>query len=180
MSVSSPRALAVAALSAAALGACNVAAGPRGVEATGPFLARGPASERREVAPFASVHVAGSIRVEIRVGAPCALEFGGDEGRLDELSAEVIDGTLLLADVVGAPWVHAPRAVVTLPTLGTVTSTGSGWIAVSGLDADCVAVRLRGSGDVLLRGHAEELDAEDTGSGRVVTDDLVVGPAPTR
>jgi len=158
---------ALAACLGLALGACNVAVGPKGVEATGTFLVPAPVVQDRPVADFARVFVDGALDVEVRVGSPCALRFEGDEERLAELSAEVRDGTLLVRADPGPPWRSGPRGFVTLPELASVTSAGSGWIAVTGLDQERLEVRVRGSGDVLLRGRVAELDAASEGVGRV-------------
>lgn len=149
------------------LGACNIAVGPQGVEATGTFLVPAPVVQERPVTDFASVYADGPLDVEIRVGGPCALRFEGDEERLAELTAEVRDGTLLVREGPGAPWRSGPRAIVELPVLVSVTAAGSGWVAVAGLDQERLVVRVRGSGDVLLRGRVAELDASAEGVGRV-------------
>lgn len=159
---------------------CNWTAGPRGVEATGPFLKRPPASEERVVPAFSSLYVDGPLDVEVRVGSPCSVRLTGDEGRLAEIGTDVRAGALLLRADPGPVWRDGPRAVVTMSELLTITSAGSGWIAVTGLDAARVEVRLRGSGDVLLRGRVGELVVDDTGAGRLDVEALAVGPASGR
>ena len=171
---------AVLAAALALIPACNLTAGPRGLDATGPFLVPPPVSEQRALPPFASLYVDGPLDVEVRVGTPCSVRFTGDEGRLAELVAEVRDGTLLVRADPGAPWRDGPRALVTLPDLVSITSAGGGWVAVTGLDAARIEVRLRGSGDVRLRGRVGELVADDTGAGRIDASELEVGAAPAR
>lgn len=152
--------------------ACNLEVGPRGVEATSQFVEPAPGVSERALPPFESLYVDGPLDVEVRVNEPCTLRFEGDEERLVELSAEVRDGVLLVRADPGAPWRRGPRAVVTLPALTSLTAAGSGWVSVSGLDQARLAVRLRGSGDVRLRGRVGELAAEDGGAGRIDTDAL--------
>ncbi len=178
MSLALPTALALA-ISLTLTGSCNLTAGPRGLEATGPFLERAPASEERAIPDFTGLYVDGPLDVEVRVGSPASVRFTGDEGRLVELGAEVREGTLILRADLGPAWRVGPRALVTLPELASITSAGSGWIAVTGLDAARIEVRLRGSGDVLLRGRVTELVADDTGAGRIDANALVVGPIST-
>ncbi|MCY2961414.1 MAG: DUF2807 domain-containing protein [Planctomycetota bacterium] len=151
----------------APLSACNLTAGPRGLDATSTLVPPAPATQARELPAFQSLYVEGALDVELRVGSPCAVRFVGDEDRLAELTAEVRDGTLLLAAEPATTWRDGPRAVVSLPALASLTSAGSGWVSVTGLDEARLAVTLRGSGDVLLRGRVGELVAEDRGAGRL-------------
>ncbi len=150
-----------------ALAACSITSGPRGVEASGPFLPPRPAQSVLEFETFESIHVEGPLDVEVHVGGLHAVRFLGDEGRLWELRADLREGVLFLSADPGAPWRDGPRAIVTTSSLARLTAAGSGWISVVGLDEARLDVRVRGSGDVLLRGHVGELVTTVEGVGRI-------------
>jgi len=169
--------LALAALLACA--SCNITAGPDGVEATGVLLPPKPGIAEQSLAGFEHVFITGPVDVEVRVGDPSSVRFEGDPERLFELAADVRAGTLFVHSQPGLPWRSGPRAIVSTPTLAALTSDGSGWVAVSGLDQARLEVRLRGSGDVLLRGQVDELIARDEGVGRIDTVALTPRPPPT-
>jgi hypothetical protein len=152
-----------------ALASCNITAGPDGVETTGVFLPPKPGSVEQTLAEFEHVFITGPVDVEVRIGDTSSVRFEGDPERLFELAADVRAGTLFVHSDPGLPWSSGPRAVVSTPTLGTLTSAGSGWVAVTGLEQPRLEIRLRGSGDVLLRGQVDELIARDEGVGRIDT-----------
>ncbi len=166
-----------AALAAAAfaLGACSITAGPHGVDAAGPFLPPRPAHSESAAAAFHAVLVEGPVDVEIRVGGLDRVRFEGDEERLPELTAEVRDRTLIVRAALGAPWRDGPKVIVDLPRLTKLTSGGSGWITVVGLDEARLEVRVRGSGDVHLCGRVGEFVSTIDGSGRIDSSEVLEG-----
>lgn len=150
-----------------ALAACSITAGPLGVESSGPFLPPRPAKSVLEFEPFESIHVEGPLDVEVHVGGLHAVRFLGDEGRLWELRADLREGVLFLSADPGEPWRDGPRAIVTTAGLAHLTTAGSGWVSVIGLNEARLDVRVRGSGDVHLRGHVGELATTVEGAGRI-------------
>jgi hypothetical protein len=170
--------LATALATALAFASCSITAGPAGVETTGVFLPPRPGSAEQALAEFEHVFVTGPVDVEVRVGDPSSVRFDGDPERLFELAADVRSGTLFVHSEPGLPWRFGPRAIVSTPTLATLTSDGSGWVAVTRLDQPRLEIRLRGSGDVLLRGRVDELIARDEGVGRIDTAALTARVPP--
>ena len=133
------------------------------------YVGNGVAGEQhRDVAPFDAVHLQGSFDARVTVGSAHRVVVHGDANLLEHVNAEVRGGSLELwldegsYDLDRKLWVE-----VEAPDLRAVALSGSGDVAVSGLERDAFAVSLSGSGDVKVSGCAGELAIECAGSGDV-------------
>jgi hypothetical protein len=129
-------------------------------------------SEVRNVPAFSAVDIAGPIDAEISVGAESHVEITGDDNILPLITSDIRGDSLS----IGARKNVRPSvrlvAKITAPRLTGVALTGSGDIAVRGVQADHLAVHLTGSGTIRADGTAHEVEVDLTGSGNVALDHL--------
>lgn len=127
-----------------------------------------PATQARDLAAFSGVELAGSNNVVIRVGEKQSVVVNADDNLLDRVTTEVQSGKLVIANTPGSFSTKSPMSVeVEVPTLTALTLTGSGNIAVSGIQAESLEVALPGSGTLTGSGTATQLDVTVSGSGVV-------------
>ena len=95
-----------------------------------------PATQARDVAEFDSVELAGSNNVVIRFSGKQSVVVRADDNLLDRVTTEVQSGTLVVANTPGSLTTKSPMSVeVNVPTLTSLTLTGSGNIVVNGIEA---------------------------------------------
>jgi Putative auto-transporter adhesin, head GIN domain len=139
-----------------------------------------PATQARDVAAFNSVELAGSNNVVIRVGEKQSVVVRADDNLLDRVTTEVQSGNLVIANTPGSLTTKSPMSVeVDVPTLDSLTLTGSGNIVVNGIDAQSLEVTLPGSGTLAGSGTATRLDVTVSGSGTVQFTRLVANHVRT-
>jgi len=132
------------------------------------------ATQAREVAAFQSVDLAGSNNVVIRVGEKQSVVVKADDNLLDRVTTEVQSGKLVIANAPGSFTTNSPMSVeVGVPSLDTLTLSGSGNIVVTGVEAKSFDVNLPGSGTLTGDGSATRLDVTVDGSGMVQLTRLV-------
>ncbi|MCE9661534.1 MAG: DUF2807 domain-containing protein [Burkholderiales bacterium] len=151
------------------------------------------ASERRSLAGFDRIAVAGAFEIELRQGSSEGLELSGDDNLLAlvETRLEGRNGSTLQIsprrdvdlrpsqpiririDLIRLAGVDLAGGS-TLKANGLRTARlalaigGSGDIAISGLEAERLAVDVGGSGKVAVDGRSAEASLSIAGSGRVV------------
>lgn len=114
-----------------------------------------PATESRDVAPFAAVDLAGGNNVTIHVGGEQSVVVSADDNLLDHVTTTVEGGKLVIGTTPGSMATKAPMSVdVTVPTLRALTLSGSGTVVADGIDAKRLTVALPGSG--ILRANARQ------------------------
>lgn len=127
-----------------------------------------PATQIRDVAAFEGVELAGSNNVVIRVGEKQSVVVTADDNLLERVTTEVQSDTLVVGTTPGSFATKSPMSVeVTVPTLDTLTLTGSGNLVVDGIETESLEVALPGSGTVTGSGTATRLDVTVSGSGSV-------------
>jgi hypothetical protein len=169
---------AVVVLAFVALGAVLWLTRDRSPDGGLPFLGSGRVvTQQRTVDDFTAVDLAGASTVRVRVGPAVSVEVRADEAVVGRVVTEVRDGTL----VVGARGsLGARRSVevdVSVPALESVALSGSGTLAVSGVDAAGLTVRLSGSGIVRASGTTERLTVDLPGTGSADLSALVAKEA---
>jgi hypothetical protein len=126
------------------------------------------ATQARDLAPFRSVELAGSNNLVIRVGQKQSVVVRADDNLLDRITTQVQSGKLVIGNTPGSLTTKSPMSVeVGVPALTALTLTGSGNIAVSGIDARSLTVTLPGSGTLTGSGTATRLAVTVAGSGIV-------------
>ncbi len=127
-----------------------------------------PATQTRHLPRFASVELAGSNNVVVRVGEKQAVVVRADDNLLARVTTKVQAGTLVVANTPGSFATKSPMSVVvTVPTLNALILSGSGNVVATGIHADALTVTLPGSGTFTGSGDAARLDVTVGGSGTV-------------
>ena len=124
------------------------------------------ATETRAVPPFGSVELAGSNVVVVRVGSTRSVVVRGDDNLLRRVTTRVLAGRLVIGNVPGSFTTSSPMSVeVGVPSLDALSLSGSGVIAVRGIESRRLGVALPGSGVVRASGTVTRLDVTLSGSG---------------
>lgn len=124
------------------------------------------ATQIRHVAGFASVELAGSNNVTIRVGGKQSVTVHADDNLLGRVTTRVRDGHLVIGNTKGSFATNSPMDVaVTVPSLTELTLSGSGNITATGVKTSTFTVLLAGSGVLQASGTATRLDVSLDGSG---------------
>ena len=127
-----------------------------------------PATQVREVPAFDSVELAGANNVLIHVGEKQSVVVKADANLLDRVTTRVHSGRLVIANTPGSFNTKSPMSVeVTLPSLNGLNLTGNGNIAVTGIEAESLAVSLPGNGTLTGSGNVTRLAITVSGSGSV-------------
>ena len=93
-----------------------------------------PATQARDVGAFHGIDLAGSNNVVIRVGEKQSVVVKADDNLLDRVTTEVQSGKLVIANAPGSFTTNSPMSVeVGVPSLDTLTLSGSGNIVVTGV-----------------------------------------------
>jgi hypothetical protein len=125
-----------------------------------------PASQARELEPFAAVELAGSNEVTIRIGGEQSVVVHADDNLLDRVTTRVGDGKLVIGNEGGGFTTRNPiRVDVVVPAVDELALSGSGTIEAEGIDADELRIALSGSGVVSASGQARRVDVTLDGSG---------------
>lgn len=125
-------------------------------------------SETRAVAAFNAVELAGANVVTISVGAPQSVVVRAHPDQLGLITTQSSGGTLVIANVPTQHAIKGPMSVsVTVPSLASVSISGSGVVNMTGIHAASLTVTLGGSGVVDASGTATRLNVSVPGSGYV-------------
>jgi len=126
-----------------------------------------PMTQSRDVTPFTSIELAGSNNLVVRVGEEQSVVVKADDNLIDRVTTQVQSGTLVIGNN-GSFSTESPMSVdVTVPTLDALTLSGSGNIAIDGIEAESLKVTLPGRGTLTGNGTATRLDVTVSGSGVV-------------
>jgi hypothetical protein len=127
-----------------------------------------PATQARDVDAFHGLELAGSNNVVVRVGEKQSVVVHADDNLLDRVTTDVRSERLVVANTPGSFRTNGPMSVeVGVPTLDTLTLTGSGNVVVHGVSTERLMVTLPGSGTLTGDGTATRLDITVDGSGVV-------------
>ena len=130
------------------------------------------ATQSRALATFGSLDLAGSNNVTVAVGGRQSVVVHADSNLLRYVTTRVVSGTLVIG-TTGSFTTKSPMSVeVSVPSLAAVTLSGSGQIAVTGIDAPRLTVTLPGSGALYASGTVTRLDVTLGGSGLAQLDNL--------
>jgi len=132
-----------------------------------------PAAQTRKLPAFGAVELAGSNTVTVDVGRPQSVVVHADSNLLDHVTTRVVDGRLVIADT-GSYSTKTPMSVaVTVPSLSSLTLSGSGIVTAENVSAQALALTLPGSGVLRATGTVDRLDVTLPGSGDAQLQDLV-------
>ena len=140
--------------------------------------------QRRDVADFHEVGVAGKAEVDIQVGPARSVVLEADAADLPHLKAEVKDGELHIGyerNWFGSKGEHGPyKAHITTPQLDSFGLAGAGSARITGMDAKKAELKIAGSGEITASGKADALEVEIAGSGSVKVAELVAREAEVK
>ena len=145
---------------------------------SGPSRGSGVAATRiRNVPAFTSVDLAGANNVVVHVGGEQKVVIHADDNLLGRVTTGVHDGRLVIGST-GSFSARSPMRVdIAVPSLDSVTLSGSGVVTVDGLHATTFTVDVPGSGVLHVSGTADRLDATLGGSGDVELQGLIAHDA---
>ena len=131
-------------------------------------------SQTRAVAPFNAVELAGANVVTVNVGAPQSVVVHARQSELQLITTYVRAGTLVIANAPTRQPTKGPMSVsVTVPSMRSLTISGSGVVTLSGIRAPSFTVTIGGSGVVNASGTATRLSVSMPGSGYAELGQLV-------
>jgi hypothetical protein len=123
------------------------------------------ASESRLVAPFTGIELMGSNNVIVQVGQPQSVVVRADDNLIGRVTTDVRGTQLLIGNAGDYRTKIDMRVEVTVPSLSSVTLSGSGSLAVHGVRTADFTADLPGSGLLTVTGTADVLHATILGSG---------------
>jgi Putative auto-transporter adhesin, head GIN domain len=131
------------------------------------------ATEYRELAPFATVELAGANSVTVRVGPAQSVAVTADDNLVDHVTTTVRSGRLSIAND-GSFTTKTPMTVaVSVPSLDGVTLSGSGTVIVEGVTGTDFIADLSGTGTLVASGTVDRLTAVLSDTGTVELQGLV-------
>jgi len=135
------------------------------------------AAEVRTLPAFDRIDLAGANLVSVSIGPRQAVVVHGDDNLLRRITTDVRDRTLVV-DNSGSYTSKVPMKVeVVVPALASATLSGSGMIAIGGIEARALSVSVPGSGLLTAAGRVDNLDAVLGGTGECLLGDLVARDA---
>jgi hypothetical protein len=154
-------------LAAASLVASSIGCGLAGL-AFNSRVGSGKVGEQvRPLSGFSKVSQAGSSDVTVSIGPKFEVVVSADDNLLEMITTEV-DGDTLEIGSRGSFTTRNPVTIrVTMPQLTTVELAGSGDIAIGELATEKLSIALAGSGSVVARGKADDVEISLAGSGDV-------------
>jgi Putative auto-transporter adhesin, head GIN domain len=135
-----------------------------GVRPAGPHTV-----QTRNAGAFHRVQLHGSTDVHVRPGRSETLTVAGPRERVDDITTDVHDGTLIVGEHNTAHWFDLGDSdiVVTVhsPAVDAVTVDGSGRVSLPPARGGTTRIHIDGSGEVAGTGHVDRLEASVNGSG---------------
>lgn len=132
-------------------------------------------SQTRSVPAFRGLDVAGVVGADVTLGQAAGVTISGDADLIDKVSTQVRDGVLVV-DTRELQHVHRRNmrlhATITAPDLRSLTVSGTGSIAVTGVANDQLAVSVSGTGAIKASGSTGALNVQLSGTGEVAGRDL--------
>lgn len=131
------------------------------------------AVQPRHVASFTGVELAGTNLVTVKVGGQRSVVVRADDNLLRQVTTQVSASTLVIGDK-GSFSAKSPMSVeVTVPSLDRLVLSGTGNVAVAGIQTQQLKVVLSGDGTVQAAGTATHVAVVLLGSGEIQLADLV-------
>jgi hypothetical protein len=133
------------------------------------------ASETRDVSGFSEVELAGFGDVDILFGDAESVVVETDDNLLPYVLTEVRSGTLVIrtkdnANLITDLGIHI---TITMISLDGFSLSGSGNVAIDGVQTDKLDLSIPGSGNITATGNAKTLKIKLNGSGNILCKGLV-------
>jgi hypothetical protein len=131
-----------------------------------------PVTQTRMVGQFQRLQVEGSLDIEVSLlnRPDPGLRITAGEKTIDRIRTEVNGDTLHITTkseglVIGPNPVGDVSVSLGVPALAALVVDGDASVALSGLSAKALTLRIMGSGDITARGRVDDLEVEIDGSG---------------
>lgn len=134
-------------------------------------------TERRAVAPFAAVELAGTNAVVIRVGSPRSVEVTADDDLVGRVTTVARDGRLVIEETGTFTTKASMHVAVSVPSLDEVVLSGDGAVTVHGVTGADFRAELGGDGTLVVTGAADRVRAVLAGDGTLDLGELVATDA---
>jgi hypothetical protein len=138
------------------------------------------ATEYRELAPFATVELAGENTVTIRVGPAQSVAVTADEDLIDRVTTTVRSGRIIIANEGRFTTATRMSVAVSVPSLDRVVLSGSGTVTVEGVTGTDFVADLSGTGTLAASGTVDHLTAMLSDTGTVDLQRLIARDAIAR
>ena len=119
----------------------------------------------RTVPGFSAVHVQGPFNLELAVGPRQSVEIEVDDNLSDRIRTRVEGGELRVETAGSFRTRILPTVRVTVPDLDKVLVQGSGDARITGMNGGRLELVGQGSGDFIVEGRADAVEANLFGSG---------------
>lgn len=132
------------------------------------------ASETRTVRPFSAIDLSGSADVAVSFGETQSVVVETDDNLLELVETVVQGDTLVIRNKsnTSTATLLGVRVTIVMPALEEVTVSGSGSVAIAGLEGERVSFHLPGSGLITAYGTVKNIEATLNGSGNIQCGDL--------
>lgn len=129
-------------------------------------------SEVRQVGAFSAIDIAGPVDADVAIAAEARVEISGDDNLVPLATTEVQGDRLMIGtrDQVRTKLPLVAR--ITAPRVTALGASGSGTIALHGIQDDNLTLALPGSGTISGDGAVQQLTIEMSGSGQLNLDQL--------
>jgi len=131
------------------------------------------ATRIRRVEPFNRVEMSAAGILRVDVGKPGSLMLHGDDNLLGLIRTKVEGGTLVISQEGTVTASHGLEIAASTPELVSISLSGAGDVAVSGVEARSFTADLAGAGRLDVDGRATQLKASLTGAGEVSLEHLL-------
>jgi hypothetical protein len=121
----------------------------------------------REATDFDRVVSKGSADVQIEFGSPASIEVTADDNVIDKVTTEVSGSTLTIGTEGSFSTRVGLRVKVRTPRLLEVSVQGSGNVFAGPINSSTFETTLSGSGNVVVEGSAQDVQATVNGSGDI-------------
>lgn len=129
-------------------------------------------SEKRELASFKSVDVAGAFEVNIVCQQTQSFEIEGDDNLLPIIKTDVSDGNLRIHSDTQFN-ASKPIAIrISIPDLEKYTSAGAGDIHITNVKNDQLVLSNHGAANIEASGQTKFVDISSSGAGNIETEKL--------
>ncbi len=139
-------------------------------------------TQSRDLPVFTAIENSGSADLFITIGEKQSVEVTFDDNLVDIIETEVDGKTLYIGSEKGVSYSASRgcRIEITINSLEEIELNGSGDIVIENLNSERFFYDLSGSGDLVVRGNAGEVEISVKGSGDVNARDLVARDAFVR
>ena len=125
-------------------------------------------TETRSVSGFSRVALKGSGRLLLDRTGNESVSVTADDNLLPYITSEVNGNTLTLGIDDSITGIRPTKDIVftvSVKQLDELSVSGSGVAEARNIEGDSFATRISGSGDIVAKGHAHDLDVQVSGSG---------------